>query len=41
MQQIAPFGAVMHLGEEVTGLRRQDNGRFALEPRPDQFDAVP
>jgi thioredoxin reductase (NADPH) len=27
MQQIKPFGAEWHLGEEVTGLQRQDGGR--------------
>jgi len=31
MQQIHPFGAVFHLGEQVTELARQDNGRFTLK----------
>jgi thioredoxin reductase (NADPH) len=28
MQQIAPMGPVFHFGEEVSGLQRQDDGRF-------------
>jgi thioredoxin reductase (NADPH) len=30
LQQIAPFGATMHLGHEVTGLVKRDDGRFDL-----------
>ena len=30
MQQIKPFGAEFHLGEEAVQLERQDNGRFRL-----------
>jgi len=30
MQQIKPFGAEFHLGEEVLELKRQDDGRFLL-----------
>jgi thioredoxin reductase (NADPH) len=30
MQQIKPFGAGFHLGEEAVALHRQDNGRFRL-----------
>ena len=31
LQQIKPFGASFHLGQEVTVLRRQDDGRFLVE----------
>jgi thioredoxin reductase (NADPH) len=31
MQQIAPFGATFHLGQEVTRVERQGDGRFAVE----------
>ncbi len=31
MQQIAPFGATFHLGQEVTRVERQDDGRFSVE----------
>ena len=31
MQQIAPFGATFHLGQEVTRVERQADGRFAVE----------
>ncbi len=31
MQQIAPFGAGMHLGEEVTVVQRQDDDSFLVE----------
>ena len=31
LEQIAPFAASFHLGQEVTALRRQDDGRFHLE----------
>jgi thioredoxin reductase (NADPH) len=30
MQQIKPFGAEFHLGEEAVELKRQDNGRFRV-----------
>ena len=30
LQQIKPFGAELHLGEETLELRKQDNGRFYL-----------
>ena len=30
LQQIKPFGAELHLGEETVELRRQENGRFRL-----------
>lgn len=30
MQQIKPFGAEFHLGEEAVDLKRQENGRFRL-----------
>src|SRR5476649_695486 len=30
MQQIKPFGAELHLGEEALQLERQDNGRFRV-----------
>src|SRR5579871_4943318 len=30
MQQIKPFGAEFHLGEEVLELKRQDDGRFRV-----------
>ena len=30
-QQIAPFGATFHLGQEVTHVARQADGRFAVE----------
>ena len=31
MQQIEPFGATFHLGQEVTRVERQDDGRFFVE----------
>jgi thioredoxin reductase (NADPH) len=31
MQQIAPFNAPLHLGQEVTSLRKRDDGRFDVE----------
>ena len=31
MQQIAPFNAPLHLGQEVTMLRKRDDGRFDVE----------
>jgi thioredoxin reductase (NADPH) len=31
MQQIAPFNAPLHLGQEVTGLHKRDDGRFDVE----------
>jgi thioredoxin reductase (NADPH) len=31
LQQIKPFGAEMHLGHEVTGLSRREDGRFDVE----------
>jgi thioredoxin reductase (NADPH) len=31
MQQIAPFNAPLHLGQEVISLRKRDDGRFELE----------
>nr|WP_306265898.1 NAD(P)/FAD-dependent oxidoreductase [Pararhizobium sp. IMCC3301] len=31
MQQIAPFGAQFHLSQMVTGVERQDDGRFLVE----------
>jgi len=31
LQQIAPFGATFHLGQEVTRVERQGDGRFAVE----------
>src|SRR6202034_3778262 len=30
LQQIKPFGAELHLGEEAVQLKRQDNGRFRV-----------
>ena len=30
LQQIKPFGAELHLGEETVELRKQDNGRFRV-----------
>jgi thioredoxin reductase (NADPH) len=30
-QQIAPFNAPLHLGQEVTSLRKRDDGRFDVE----------
>lgn len=30
MQQIKPFGAEFHLGEEAVSLKKQDNGRFEV-----------
>src|ERR1700680_2284414 len=30
MQQIKPFGAQLHLGEEAVQLKKQDNGRFRV-----------
>jgi thioredoxin reductase (NADPH) len=34
LQQIAPFGATFHLGQEVTRVERQSDGRFAVETSP-------
>ncbi|MFT7723819.1 MAG: NAD(P)/FAD-dependent oxidoreductase [Roseateles sp.] len=31
LKQIAPFGATFHLGQEVTGVRKRDDGRFDVE----------
>ena len=31
LKQIAPFGATFHLGQEVSGLERQADGRFLVE----------
>jgi len=31
MKQIEPFGAVFHLGQEVTTVEKQDDGRFFVE----------
>jgi len=31
MKQIQPFGAVFHLGQEVTTVQKQDDGRFFVE----------
>ena len=31
LKQIAPFGATFHLGQEVTAVQRQDDGRFFVE----------
>jgi thioredoxin reductase (NADPH) len=31
LQQIAPFNAPLHLGQEVTSLKRRDDGRFEVE----------
>lgn len=31
LKQIEPFGATFHLGQEVSGLSRRDDGRFDLE----------
>lgn len=31
LQQIAPFGAQMHLAQQVASLQRQDDGRFVLQ----------
>ncbi len=31
LKQIAPFGAEFHLGQEVTHLQRQDDGRFYVQ----------
>ena len=31
MQQISPFNAPLHLGQEVVSLRKRDDGRFELE----------
>ncbi len=40
MQQIKPFGAELHLGEEVVELRKLDSGRFhLLSSAGTQFDA--
>ncbi|MCU0921060.1 MAG: ferredoxin--NADP(+) reductase, partial [Burkholderiaceae bacterium] len=30
LKQIEPFGATFHLGQEVCGLQRQDDGRFLV-----------
>lgn len=40
MEQIKPFGAGFHLGEEVTGLQRREDGRFDVSTaRGTRFDA--
>jgi thioredoxin reductase (NADPH) len=40
MQQIKPFGAQFHLGEEAIGLKRQEDGRFhVVTGAGTQFDA--
>jgi thioredoxin reductase (NADPH) len=40
LQQIKPFGAEFHLGEEVLELKRKDDGRFLLRTSADTlFDA--
>jgi thioredoxin reductase (NADPH) len=40
MQQIKPFNAPLHLGQEVTVLQRQENGRFNVETAAGtRFDA--
>ncbi|MBE7939377.1 MULTISPECIES: NAD(P)/FAD-dependent oxidoreductase [Ramlibacter] len=31
LKQIEPFGATFHLGQTVTGVRREDDGRFFIE----------
>src|SRR4051794_8476474 len=31
LKQIEPFGATFHFGQEVTAVRRQDDGRFFVE----------
>jgi len=31
LKQIEPFGATFHLGQEVTAVRKQDDGRFFVE----------
>ena len=31
LKQIEPFGATFHLGQEVTAVAKQDDGRFAVE----------
>ncbi|MCW7541544.1 NAD(P)/FAD-dependent oxidoreductase [Aquabacterium sp. A7-Y] len=31
LEQIEPFGATFHLGQEVTGLNRREDGRFDIE----------
>lgn len=31
LRQIEPFGATFHLGQEVTAVQRQDDGRFRVE----------
>jgi thioredoxin reductase (NADPH) len=31
LKQIEPFGATFHLGQEVTAVRREDDGRFLVE----------
>lgn len=31
LKQIEPFGAVFHLGQEVTAVQKQDDGRFHVE----------
>lgn len=31
LQQIAPFGATMHLGQEVSTVQKRDDGRFFVE----------
>lgn len=31
LKQIEPFGAVFHLGQEVTAVQKQDDGRFYVE----------
>jgi thioredoxin reductase (NADPH) len=41
MEQIRPFGAGFHLGQEVTALTRRDDGRFdVVTARATRFDAA-
>ena len=40
LQQIKPFGATMHLGEETIGLVRREDGRFTITTAAGtEFDA--
>jgi thioredoxin reductase (NADPH) len=39
LKQIEPFGATFHLGQEVSVVQKQDDGRFFV--RPQQGHAVP
>jgi len=34
LEQVKPFNATFHLGQEVTELRVLDNGKFHIAPRP-------